>query len=211
MVVPSLRRCRIASRRQFARPAVEESFLDHLIWMPPVDEDSWATWPFVRAWSTSARKERARSCFLSLKALRWAMAVLSFLAGLLDGLLRGETIGEISSSLSSGSTWRCRRIDFGVFRGEYWSFQSLMTSWLQNASMLGLCGVGGIGAFFDGDCKRGLIGLEGGVSGPCFSLILWGDLDSGGELLRLVTARARIPWVLQSKKSKGFVQIRSCR
>lgn len=93
----------MASRRQLARPAVEESFFDQIIWMPPVEDESWATWSLVMVWSTSVRKEVARSCFLSLKAFRCAIAVMSFFAGLLVGLLGGEVDGETSPSLSSRS------------------------------------------------------------------------------------------------------------
>ncbi len=38
---------RRVSRRQFARPAVEVSFLDQMIWTPPVDLDREAIWPLV--------------------------------------------------------------------------------------------------------------------------------------------------------------------
>lgn len=103
------------------------------------------------------------SCFCELKALRRATAALSGFVGLLIGLLRGELHGEASPSLSSGDMTRFRRAVAGVLRGEYWSFQSLMTSWLQKASILGRWGVGGIRIFLDGDCNRDFDGLVGGV------------------------------------------------
>lgn len=88
---------RTPSRRQLARPAVEESFLDQMILMPPVEADRVETWLSAMVWSTSARKEVARECFCALKAFRLASAALSFLTGLLHGLLRGDSDGERSS------------------------------------------------------------------------------------------------------------------
>lgn len=60
------------------------------------------------------------------------------------GLLRRDSEGDNSPSSSSTDWKRNLRGDFNVFLGEYCSFQSFMTCWLQNASMLGLCGDGGI-------------------------------------------------------------------
>ena len=136
VVVPSAFLERMASLFQFARPAVELSFLLQIIWMPPVEAASDDTWLFAIVSSSSLRKDTARSCFFSLKAFFCSIASLSFFAGVLKGLFRGELLGEISFSFSSSS--EKRRLDRGVFFGEYWSFQSLMTSWLQKASMLGL-------------------------------------------------------------------------
>ena len=78
--------------------------------------------------STSTRKVFANPCFLSLNAFRLSIADLSRLLGLLDGLLRGETDGEISESLSSRIVNCFRRVVFGVFSGEWVSYQSLITS-----------------------------------------------------------------------------------
>ena len=102
-------------------------------------------------------------CFCELKALRRAIAALSGFVGLFVGLFRGELHGEASPSLSSGDMKRFRRLVAGVLRGEYWSFQSLITSWLQKASILGRWGVGGIRIFLDGDWSRDFDGLAGGV------------------------------------------------
>ena len=149
--------------------------------MPPVASASRPTSPPVMAESTSARNELAISCFELSKALRLASAILSFFAGLLDGLLVGEGGVAISESLSSKIN-RFFRAVMGVFRGEYSSFQSLMTSWLQNASMLGRCGVGGMRNFLGGDCNLDFEGLDGGVTLACLSPTFDGDLKRGGEL-----------------------------
>ena len=109
----------MVSRRQFARPAVDESFFDQMSLMPPVDSASCDTWPLVMVWSTSARKEAAMSSFCELKALRRAIAALSGFVGLFVGLFRGELHGEASPSLSSGDMKRFRRLVKGVLRGEY--------------------------------------------------------------------------------------------
>ena len=126
----------------------------------------------------------AKACFFSLNAFSRSAARLSFLAGLLLELLRGDSEGE--SSLSSSSTEYSRNLlgDFSVFLGEYCSFQSLMTSELQKASILGRCGEDGIRCVLDGDCSFGFEGLEGGVTGREKSLDLYGDFDLGGELYR---------------------------
>lgn len=54
-----------------------------------------------------------------------------------------------------------------IFLGEYSSFHALTISWLQNASMLGRCGVGGIRVFKDllGEVSLDFDGLSGGVVG----------------------------------------------
>ena len=161
--VPSTLFVLIASLFQFARPAVELSFLLQMIRMPPVAAASEATSPFATVRSSSVRKLVAKLCFSLSNSLLRSTASLFFLAGLLTGLLRGEPEGETLSS-SSSSTEK-RRLGLGVFRGEYWSFQSLMISWLQKASRLGRCGEGGTRIFgFVGDFNLGFEGLEGGVT-----------------------------------------------
>ena len=142
---------------------MDESFFDQMSLMPPVDSARWDTWPLVMVLSTSARKEAAMSCFCALNALRRAIAALSGFVGILVGLFRGELHGVASPSLSSSEMERFPRFVAGVLRGEYWSFQPLITSWLQKASILGRWGVGGIRIFLDGDCNRDLNGLAGGV------------------------------------------------
>lgn len=80
------------------------------------------------------RKVVARVCFWALKAAR---AAFWDLEGVLDGDLGGETDGETLSSSSSRGWSSLLGTVFGVFLGEYSSFQSFITSWLQKASMLG--------------------------------------------------------------------------
>ena len=74
------------------------------------------------------------------------------------------------------------RGDFNTFFGECWSFQSLMTSALQKASILGRCGDGGTRFRLEGDCSFEFGGLNGGVTGREPSLDLYGNLNLGGEL-----------------------------
>ena len=50
-----------------------------------------------------------------------------------------------------------------IFLGEYCSFQSLVTSWLQKASILSRWGEGGIRYRLEGDFNFAIDGLEGGV------------------------------------------------
>ena len=52
-----------------------------------------------------------------------------------------------------------------MFLGEYCSFQSLITSALQKASILGRCGEGGMRWRLEGDCNLDFEGLDGGVTG----------------------------------------------
>ena len=92
---------RIASRRQFARPAVEESFLDQMILIPSVDSASEDTLPPLIIRSTSARKAVAISPFCLSNNLRLSVAALSLLVALLSGLLHRATEGERSSSFVS--------------------------------------------------------------------------------------------------------------
>jgi hypothetical protein len=153
---------RITSRFQFARPAVEFNLLDQIILTPPVEADRARTWPFAITSSISLRKDCARSCFWASKYFFAARAAflpsfcflsLISLTGLLDGLLggfRGDVVGEFESEgleellSESRRRWRLLRRPPGVFLGEYWSFQSLITSWDQNVSMLGRWGDWGI-------------------------------------------------------------------
>lgn len=122
---------RNVSRFQFARPAVDWSFLLQISLMPPADSAIEAIRPAVTFWSRSWRKEDARVCFVVSKALR---RDLSALEGLLGGDLRGEIDGETEVSSDRGKSLRGE----DSFLGEYWSFQSLTTSALQKASILGL-------------------------------------------------------------------------
>lgn len=123
----------IVSRFQFARPAVVLSFLDQMIFMPPVEAASKETWLFVMVASSSARKEVARACFFSEKAFFASFTKRPCLTRLFLVGEKRRTPSETSLS-SSGSNFD---LGFGVFLGEYSSFQSLMTSCSQKLSMLG--------------------------------------------------------------------------
>lgn len=133
-----------ASLLQLALPAVEESFLLQMILIPPVDSAIAPTWPSPMVKSTSATNEAASCSFCSSNALRGSVDFLSLLAELLLELLQGDSVGDDSSPSSSTERRRILRRDFKAFFGEYCSFQSLITSALQKASMLGRCGEGGI-------------------------------------------------------------------
>ena len=126
---------RMASRFQFARPAVDCSLLLQVMWIPPVDAARAATWPLPIVASSSSRKADARACFSVSNSLLRSRATLSFFEGDLVGLLRVEADGDGGDS--SSSCRANRRFVLGGFLGEYWSFQSLMTAALQKASMLG--------------------------------------------------------------------------
>lgn len=105
---------------QFARPAVERSFLLHTMWIPPEDAANAAIWPLVVFSSTSFRKEVARLCFFSLKIFLCWISSLSFFIGLLIGDFRGDADGEGSDSSSSlMGIILLERSVCGVFRGEY--------------------------------------------------------------------------------------------
>lgn len=134
----------------------------------------------VKVLSISERNESARSSLILSKALR---AARSFLRGDLDALLVESGMG-CSYSLSSVRSTESRRAVRGLLTGECESFQLLITSWLQYASMLGRCGVGGIRYRLDGDSSFFFVGLHGGVAGGGFRWILRGDLSRGGELER---------------------------
>lgn len=111
---------RRVSRLQFARPAVERSFLLHTIWIPPEDAANAVIWPLVVFSSTSFRKEAARPFFFSLKSFRRCISSLSFFTGLLIGDLRGDPDGEGSDSSSSLMEINLlERSLCGVFLGEY--------------------------------------------------------------------------------------------
>ena len=144
------------------------SFLLQIIFTPPVEAESWEICPSVMVSSNSARKDEARACLCSEKA---------FLAPLVSrSCLMGNFLGERVSS--DDERW-----GFGVLRGEYSSFHSLMMSCCQNWSMLGRCGVRGIRCGFLGDAKpRGFgSGLLGGVANRV-SLETFLGLFSDGEL-----------------------------
>jgi hypothetical protein len=88
-------------------------------------------------------------------------------------------------------TRRFFRGDRTVFRGEYWSFHSLITSCDQNASRLGLRGGVGIrsGRPLEGETSLNLKGLGGGVDGlrggvnGCVVKALCGEMRLGGSLM----------------------------
>lgn len=60
----------------------------------------------------------------------------------------------------------------------------MITSGFQKASILGRWGDGGIRNFFEGECRLGFDGLDGGVVGRIWSVDLCTDLVVGGENLR---------------------------
>lgn len=175
---------RIVSRFQFARPAVVSSLLDHSIFTPPVVAARVPIWLFVIFESNSARKAEARACLLSSNNFFVSLAAL-------DSCFVGLAIllGEVSrwEKLESGG-W-----SFGFvkssFRGEYSSFQSLITSACQKLSILGRCGVFGIvicEVFLLGETRpkgpRSLEGLPGGVVSRVSLGSLKGLRVVGGEL-----------------------------
>lgn len=106
----------VVSQRQFARPAVVLSFLDQIIWTPPVEAESSAIRPEVILVSSSVRKLEAISCFVVEKAF---LASFVMREGFMGLGFWGEKRRRPSEGLGIG--WR-------VFIGEYWSFQSLTTS-----------------------------------------------------------------------------------
>ena len=128
-------RLRIVSRFQFALPAVELSFLLQIMRTPPVDDESLDSRPSVMVLSNSSRKASARACFFELNSFFCSMSFLSFFAGFLMGLFLAASDGE---RLPSSSKEGIRGVLLILFCGEYWSFQSLITSWLQKESVLGL-------------------------------------------------------------------------
>ena len=112
VTIPSSERDRSVSRFQFARPAVESSFLLHISLTPPVGAARVDSFPEVTVSSNSLRKEIASSCFVDSNCFRRSMAFLSLLAGLLAGDLEGE--GD--PSRLSGNILRP---EIGDFSGEY--------------------------------------------------------------------------------------------
>lgn len=108
-VLPSAGLERRASRFQFARPAVEFSFLLQMIWMPPADSAMAVTRPSATLVSSSWRKAVANWCFWSSKALRRAMAALSLLLGLFNGLLSGLFLGDAEGERSVPSSSRTEK------------------------------------------------------------------------------------------------------
>lgn len=151
---------------QFARPAVEFSFLFQMIWTPPLDAANSPIWPFVTFESSSWRKSSANWCFRDSKSFLAWMADLSFFVGLFLGDVDGEGASE---SLSESGV--IKRFFFGearTFLGDHCSFQSFTTSWDQNASMSGCRGAVGIfaGLLLVGELSIFCFGeLGGGVDG----------------------------------------------
>lgn len=165
---------RMVSRFQFARPAVVLSFLLQSILTPPVEAASSAIFPSVIFSSSSLRKDSVRSCLVWEKVF---LASLVRRSGFM-GDFRGEKRTFPSTSV------RGLRVGLGVFRGEYSSFQSLTTSWDQNASELCRWGDVGIRGSLAGDGRmRGWsLGLPGGVvnrvSFVTFRLFSDGELET---------------------------------
>ena len=163
-------RGRMVSRFQFARPAVEFSLFDQIILTPPVGAVNLAMLPDAVLSSSSLRKSSATVCFEALKSFLRCTSALSFLysdfRGLFVGDFRGEVDGEKSDSSESQTGKGKDRPVFDGLRGEWTSCQLLIIAELQNASILGLCGVGGILFFvFVGDLSLDFEGLVGGVTG----------------------------------------------
>ena len=151
-----VRRGRIISRFQFARPAVELSLFDQIILTPPVGAVNLAILPDAILSSSSRRKSSATVRFEASKSFLRCTSALSFLYGDFRGLLVGDFRGEVDREKSDSSDSQTGKGKdkpvFGGLRGEWTSCQLLTISELQNASMLGLCGVGGIlGLVFVGD------------------------------------------------------------
>lgn len=223
---------RKASRFHVARPAVEFSFLLHTNLTPPVEAASADTWPEVMVSSNSLRNSSASACFEVSKAFLRAIASLSFFAGVLVGLLvfEGEVDGETLFSDSSLSGKSCRRT--GDLRGEYVSFQSLISEALQKASREGRWGERGMRAWgvLEGDWRRGFEGevggvvISGGVRGRVVVAGLWGEevvlrgeRERGGELegcewccSGLVKGRRRTYNLRQASGSSGNSSCGSC-
>lgn len=164
----------MVSRLQFARPAVVCSFLDQIIWTPPVEAESCAIRPDVILESSSARKSEAMVCLAAAKAFLESLSMRGAFAGI--GFLKREVPPDIEGGWSLGL-----EIGWRVFMGEYWSFQSLTRSCDQKLSMLGRCGVDGMRDSFLGDVSlRGLSsGLPGGVESRTSLDTFLGD----GELI----------------------------
>lgn len=129
------------SRFQFALPAVEFSFLLQIIFTPPVASASFWISPPVTLSSSSLKKDSASatfrssnsffffaSAFLASAAAARAFVGLLAFVGLAPPFF-GEVFKGVSSSSSSPRSVSIRRRN-GVcsFLGEYWSFQSLITS-----------------------------------------------------------------------------------
>lgn len=103
--------------------------------------------------------------------------------------------GKLSSLYESLPSPMPRKRDFlgevSTFCGEYWSFHSLTSSTLQNASRLGLLLCGGVGMragrALVGDTRRDLEGLVGGggVDGRSVGGALRGERALGGEKWRI--------------------------
>lgn len=102
----------MVSRFQFARPAVVMSFLDQMIWTPPVEAESSAMRPDVILVSSSRRKSEAMVCLEIEKAFLESLSMRGALneGGFLKRDLPPEVEGGWSLGLEMG--WR-------VFMGEY--------------------------------------------------------------------------------------------
>ena len=110
------------------------------------------------------------SCFESSKSFLRCNSALSFLNGDLTGLFVEDSRGDVGAEKSDSFNSLIGNVSLDelmfCFCGEWTSCQLFVISALQNASMLGRCGVGGTFAFsFLGDWSLGLIGLVGGVIG----------------------------------------------
>lgn len=115
------------------------------------------------------------------------MADLSFLVGLFVGDVEGE--GASDSAPESGVTKRFFFGDARTFLGDHCSFQSLTTSWDQNASISGCSGAAGIlvGLLLVGELSILCFGgLGGGVDGrEDWGARLEGEYRLGGALSAL--------------------------
>ena len=122
---------RIVSRFQFARPAVVFSFLLQISFTPPVEAASLEIWPVVITVSSSIRKLSANRCLRSANSFFAFLAIRSCFTGLFFGEKRSpsEIVLFFENEDFGGG--------LGVLRGEYSSFQSLTTSWLQKSSTAG--------------------------------------------------------------------------
>jgi hypothetical protein len=184
-MVPSGNLILVHSLLQFARPAVELSFLLQMILTPPPDDASSETSPFVIVLSSSFKNASAVTCLLASNAFFASMTFVSFFLGLraFFGDAEGDGRSSSDSASSGGVIKRFLRGDMTVFRGEYWSFHLLITSCDQNASRSGLRGGVGIcsGLPFEGEMSLTLRGLEGGVDG-CGGEVLCGEKRFKGSL-----------------------------
>lgn len=148
---------RMVSRFQFARPAVVFNFLLQMIFTPPVEAASLATWLLVMTVSSSMRNVSAKRCLRSANAFLASFIIRFCFTGLFFGEKRASS--DIVLLLEKRDVGG----GLGALRGEYSSFQSLTTSWLQKSSTDGPWGVEGMRWIFLGDCKP--LGLSSGLPG----------------------------------------------